>query len=267
MIGLLLSVLASATAAPPAAPSNLVQDARHAIAVGRLKEARLVISRAVASGASGPIVERLLADLAFQSGKFDEAASRVQHLAASNHRDAHVCEAGGLAALHLGRWDAAKTLVECATAFPQSSWRTWNARGVIADHEADWATADQSYGHAHELAPEESEILNNQGWSRLLRGDWAGALPYLQEAARLDPGDSRIANNLELTKAALATDLPTRGAEETDEEWAYRLNDAGVAAELSGDRGRAIAAFTRALRASGAWYERASNNLETLSKN
>ena len=139
MIGLLLSVLASATAAPPAAPTNLVQDARHAIAVGRLKEARLVISRAVASGASGPIVERLLADLAFQSGKFDEAASRFQHLAASNQRDAHVCEAGGLAALHLGRWDAAKSLVECATAFPQSSWRAWNARGVIADHEADWA--------------------------------------------------------------------------------------------------------------------------------
>jgi hypothetical protein len=46
-----------------------------------------------------------------------------------------------------------------------------------------------------------------------------------------------------------------------------RLNDAGVAAQLLGDRKRAIAAFTQALDASPVWYDRASNNLKQLSQN
>jgi hypothetical protein len=35
-----------------------------------------------------------------------------------------------------------------------------------------------------------------------------------------------------------------------------------MAAEMLGDRQRAVAAFTAALDASGRWYERASNNLQ-----
>ena len=62
--------------------------------------------------------------------------------------------------------------------------------------------------------------------------------------------------------AALAADLPQRRAGESDRDWAVRLNDAGVAAELLGDRQRAVAAFTQALDASPMWYGRASNNLQ-----
>jgi hypothetical protein len=86
-------------------------------------------------------------------------------------------------------------------------------------------------------------------------------------AVSLDPKSRRIANNLELAKAALGADLPRRRAGESDRDWAVRLNDAGVAAELLGERKRAVAAFTRALDASPAWYDRASNNLKRLSQN
>jgi hypothetical protein len=82
----------------------------------------------------------------------------------------------------------------------------------------------------------------------------------------LDPNSSRIANNLELARSAMAGDLPRRRAQETDEAWAERLNDAGIAAEILGDKPRAIAAFTQALEASGRWYERAANNLEAASR-
>lgn len=276
MIAALLLAFASATAsaapaaqamASPAQATSLIRDAHHAIVVRRFEEARLLIGRAVASGASGPRVERLLADLAFQTGNFEEAVTRYSHLAQTGEGDLHNCEAGALAALQLGRWLVAKPLAECATAYPKSSWRAWNARGVIADFERDWVAADKAYSRARALAPEEGEVINNQGWSHLLRGDWAAAVPLLEQAAKLDPGSERIANNLELAHAALATDLPERRPSETDTEWAQRLNDAGVAAALGGDRKRAVAAFTQALHASSVWYARASNNLQAVSKN
>jgi 2,4-dienoyl-CoA reductase-like NADH-dependent reductase (Old Yellow Enzyme family) len=75
----------------------------------------------------------------------------------------------------------------------------------------------------------------------------------------------RISNNLELAKSALAADQPRPRSRESDSDWAGRLNDAGVAAQLLGDNRRALAAFTRALEASPVWYERASDNLEAMS--
>jgi Flp pilus assembly protein TadD len=257
------------TIAPTTAPSaaSLIRDAEHAISAGRLEEARLLIGRAVAAGATGPALERVLADLAYQTGKFDEALSHYKHLVQIGQKDARVCEMGALAALHVGKWVTAKPLADCAVSSPASSWRAWNARGVIADFEKDWSTADRAYARAHELAPDEAEVINNEGWSHILRGDWAGSLPLLQDAAKLEPSSARIANNLDLAQSALDSDLPARRPGESDASWAQRLNDAGVAAELGGDRKRAIAAFTRALHASGVWYARASNNLDAVSKN
>ena len=107
-------------------------------------------------------------------------------------------------------------------------------------------------------------MVNNQGWSLLLRGDWRRAETVFERAAALDPRSKRIASNLELARAALASDLPQRRAGESEHDWAARLNDAGVAAKVLGDRTRAIAAFTQALEVSGSWYTRAANNLEAL---
>ena len=101
----------------------------------------------------------------------------------------------------------------------------------------------------------------------LLRGNWAAAVPLLEKAASLDPKSVRIANNLQLARTAVAADLPKREQGEGDRDWAVRLNDAGVAAELMGDRKRAIAAFTQAMDASPVWFDRASNNLAALGQN
>ena len=133
---------------------------------------------------------------------------------------------------------------------------------MLADLGRDWKAADSAYARALALSQGQAEVLNNQGWSRLLRGDWSGAVGFFEQGAALDPKSERMANNLELARAALAGDLPGRRAGESDRDWAARLNDAGVAAEAMGDTRRAVAGFTQALEASGAWYARAANNLE-----
>jgi Flp pilus assembly protein TadD len=268
MIPVLLLAAASALQAPaaPAVSPTLLADTAHAIDAGRLEQARIMIASAVAHGLSGVPVDKLVADLAYASGKYDEALSQYQSFVTHGFGDPQICEKGAIAALKIGRVTDAQSLAECATAGTSSTWRAWNVRGVIADLNRDWPKADQSYAGALERAPDSAEVINNQGWSLVLRGDWSSALPYFQRAAALDPNSKRIVDNLELVQAGLSGALPSRRDGETGSDWAARLNDAGVAAELRGDSQRAVAAFTQALYASDRWYPRAANNLEASAK-
>lgn len=255
-------LLAAAIAPPAAGPPAPLAEARHAIEVGRLDQARLMIGKAVSSGARGPAVDRLLADLAFASGRMTEAASGYATLAAAANADIVVVERAGIAALRTGDIAGAERWIRQATARPGASWRAWNAFGVIADYRKDFAEADRGYAKATELAPDEAEVVNNVGWSLLLRGEWERAAAELERAHSLDPASRRIADNLELARAAISQDLPSRGPRESAEDWAARLNDAGVVAGARGDHARAIAAFTRAVEARSSWFERAANNLK-----
>lgn len=264
MISFLLLVAAGTSplpAAPAPADPAVLADAAHAIDAGRLEQARLMIGQAVAKGASGPPVQKLIADLAYASGSYADALAEYKSIAASGPPDQQICEKAAIAALKLGRLKDAVPFGTCATEGATATWKAWNVRGVIADYAQDWALADTCYARAHQLAPKQAEVVNNEGWSMLLRGDWVTAAGFLRDAAKLDPDSARIANNLDLATMALAAGLPARKAGESSQDWAARLNDAGVAAELAGDRQRAVAAFTQALYASDDWYARAANNL------
>jgi len=272
MIVAILAALSAATTPPPnstaaapvdaAAIKSQLDEAQRAAEAGRLEQARLMISKAIAAGASQSDAGRAVADLAFESAKYPEALALYKQLLVATPMDPLFLERAGISAFQTGDMKLAASLIGRATALSGASWRAWNARGAIADMDRDWAAADAAYEKAGQIAPDRAEIVNNRGWSRLLRGDWTRARDDFERAAQLDPKSTRIANNLELARDALAVDLPRRLAGEPDHEWAARLNDAGVAAQLLGDQKRAIAAFTQALESSGSWYQRAANNLE-----
>jgi Flp pilus assembly protein TadD len=265
MISALL--LAFAAQVAPAAQTKpnyqpLLQETSVAIHAGRLDQARLMVARAMSEGALGPEVDRLLGDIAYASGDYAQALVRYRLLANGKHPDRGICERAGIAAIKIRDFAEASHLIACAIEDPAASARAWDARGVLADHEGEWAAADEAYGRAAHLAPDDAAVVNNQGWSMLLRGDWANSVRFFKRAAALDPKSARIRNNLELVSSALAADLPRRQPGESASDWAERLNDAGVAAELLAEKKRAVAAFTQALQASGSWYPRAANNLE-----
>jgi tetratricopeptide (TPR) repeat protein len=269
MIWLVLLAAKAAAAPAPAVPPvdpSIVAEAAHALQAGRLDQARLMIARAVGAGMSGEPVQKVIADVSFASGEYDDALNQYKRLAAAGDQEQPVCENGMISALKLGRLSDAKPFANCATPPRGATWRAWNARGVIADMSQDWDTAAQFYSRAHQLAPKSAEVANNQGWSLVLRGDWAASLPYFELAASLDSSSQRIADNLELARTALDAALPARREGETNQDWAARLNDAGVAAQLLGDKQRAIAAFTQALYASDHWYARAANNLDNVAR-
>ena len=86
-------------AAPTAMPVPSLSDASQALEAGRLEQARLMVTRAMAGGAKGPELDRLLADLAFATGKDSEALARYDQLAQSGVDKVRVAERAGIAAL------------------------------------------------------------------------------------------------------------------------------------------------------------------------
>lgn len=220
-----------------------------------------MIGRAVEAGASPAEIGHLLADLAFANKDFARALPFYDALLAAGVADAQIDERAGMARLQTGDIAGAATLLDRATTAPGASWRAWNAQGVVADFRRDWDAAEAAYQRALALAPDRAEIINNVGWSLLLQGRWADAEQMLERAASLDPSLLRAANNLELARTALAEGLPQRRKDESEGDWAARLNDAGIVAQLQGDDRKAVAAFTRALEARGDWFVRAANNL------
>lgn len=259
-----LALILAAQAAAIVQPVDGLAEAQHALSVGRVDQARAMVAVAVSKGAYGEPVDRLIADIALAKGNYAEALSRYDVLFAVHPSDARLAEGAGLSALHLSQLAKALAALDKATALPGASWRAWNARGVVADYQGDWTTADRAYARASALAPQQADIANNHGWSLLLRGQWNEAIAPLERAASLNPKSARISDNLELARAAIGDDLPTRRQGESLEDWAARLNDAGVIAKIRGDRRRAVAAFSRALEARSLWFERAANNLATV---
>ena len=249
---------AAAVVAPPVQP---LSEAAYAIKAGRLEQARLMIGNAVKAGATGPEVDRLIADLAYTSGDYKAALPAYLQLLVSRTNDGVMYEKAGVAAMKLGDLAQGEKLLDRATGYPTATWRAWNARGVAADYRGNWAVADQSYAQAARLAPDRAEVFNNIGWSLLVRSQWSNALAKFEQAAAIDPKSPRIAANLELARAAVTEDLPLRRSGESEADWAARLNDAGVIARVQGNNRKAVAAFTQAIQARSEYYTRAANNL------
>lgn len=263
-IALALALLPAAAASAAAAVETSVKAVERAIESGRWEQARLMIADLVRAGAGEEILAPLMADLAFAAGENDRASALYRSLLARAPGNRLWCERAMIAALKLGKVEDAREVAACATGGEHRSWRAWNASGVLADLAGDWESAEASYRSALEADGRNPVVLNNMGYSLLLRGDWAKSIDLFRQALDLDPTATRIANNLELATTALAENLPRRHSGESADDWAARLNDAGMAALILGDRQRATAAFAQALEASTTLYRRAANNLESI---
>lgn len=266
---LLALAQASPAATIPAEQGQLqsqvsLAEAGRAIAAGRLDQAKSILGVAIAAGAKGEPVDRLMADLAFALGDNEQGLKLYEALLAKHPDELLLLERAGIAALRLARVSQATAFLDRATRQPQAGWRSWNARGVAADRHGRWDEAGAAYAKAMMLDPSRAEVVNNNGWSMMLQGRWSEALSNFERAAALDPKLPRLANNLELAQSAVAAELPSRFAGEDDDSFAARLNDTGVVAAASGQVQKAEAAFAQAIELRSRWYARAAENLAAL---
>lgn len=265
---LLLCLAAPLQAQQAAAPSGEVSaqlaEAANALAQGRTLQARTMLGEAVRLGARGDAVDRLLADLDFAEGRYEQALTRATMLLLGHPDDLILLERAGLSALALGQNREGAAYLERAERLGTTRWRTYNGLGVAHDRRGAWGSASRAYDRAAALEPAAAEIANNRGWSLLLQGRWEEAVGALTQAVGIDGENPLYRANLDLALVALDDDLPRRREGESDADFAARLNDAGVVAAAQGLRRKAIAAFTRAIEANSQYYERAADNLERM---
>ena len=152
---LLLAAALAAAATPPPEP---LSEAAHAIAAGRLDQARLMIGTAVQAGAKGVAIDRLLADLAFELATSDWHRSATRRCSARTAgpgprragRDRRAADR---------RCDSRGTPARTRDDFTVGLVAGWNARGVAADLRRDW-DVPTSHAKAGALNPERAEVAN-----------------------------------------------------------------------------------------------------------
>lgn len=238
-----------------------IEEAEHALAAGRGRQAEEMVEQLIAAGQKGDRLDRLRAGVALANGRYQEALSLYSQLAGRMPADPALAYGAAYASFRLGKRAEAQRWSALSVAGPGGGWRAWNLCGVIADGNSEFDRSDQCFARALELAPNRFEVLNNQGWSHLLRGQWAAAADFFSKALLVNPASPVARANLDLARVAMSDDLPPRRDGETEAAYAARLNDAGVIAEAAGDRKRAIAAFANAVAMRSTWSERTARNL------
>ena len=258
---LMLALSAGALAEPGIVEAGQIEAA---IAQGRLHQAELMVARQRARSLTDPRLDALEADLLLAQRKYEAALPIYLKLAAAAPGEARFWTGAGIASLQLRRLDDAMAQLQSAAALPGVEWRTWNALGILFDMKQAWHDSERAYGRALGLAPDSPVALNNRGYSLLLQKRPGEALNVLRRAAALQPENQRIALNLKLATAMSGDYSLRRGPRESAEAWAKRLNNAGYAAWLAGDRVAARSLLARAIEASETHYSTAVENLKLV---
>ncbi|MBY8826483.1 hypothetical protein K7G82_29545 [Sphingomonas colocasiae] len=245
-------------AAEPIQPDDIAA----AIAGGRLAQARAMIARADPGAPDiAAALPLLTAELALAERHDDIAYSAFAALRRQAPGDCRADEGFALAALRLNRMEGVREALETATRQCPDRWKAWNALGVVNDRSARWAESDAAYRQALATSPDRAKILNNLGYSMILRKCPAEAIALLREATRLAPRNLRAANNLDIARSAAGEDMIAQIPDKGSERWADRVNNAGYAAFLAGDKGHAMRYLSTAISAADVYPARAAANL------
>jgi Flp pilus assembly protein TadD len=265
-----LAALTLATATVPAAAAPSAAQAlnparadqiRRAIDERRLLDAGRLIDQTLREGVTDRRVSLLTGELGLASARYELALRDFQAAAADPALAGQSLQGQGLALINLGRTIEAKPLLEQAVAADQSSWRAWNALGSLYDSDKNWARADTAYANALAATDKPGVVLNNRGYSRMLQGAYDLAVADFVTALEKRPDLSQARTNLRLA-LALQGEYERATAGMRPDERSALLNNAGFAAGLRGDYGKAQELLKQAMQERGEYFDRANANLK-----
>ncbi len=251
---------------PPPITSSAVTDEQIAVIQRALDEERYVdaaalLDQAAAAGAKDSRLTLMGGDLNLARGHNDEALSAFRSVEADPAYKARSLQGQGIALAELGRSAEAMAMLERAVAQDPNSWRAWNALGRQYDLRRDWPRAEEAYDHALSDSDADARVLNNRGYSLLLQKRTDEAVKDFVAALQKRPDLAQARTNLRLAMAFQGQyDRAVAGG--TTSERPLLLNDVGYIALLKGDYPKAEELFTEAMAAKGAFYAKASANLE-----
>lgn len=226
-----------------AAPDWFAQGAA-AIDAGRLVEAEAILAQSAPDRVTIDVV-RLQARLFVAQGRGADAMALFARPELAAHLDCADRSAWTKAAVVSGHATAPAVAADAAEACPADA-RIWLARAVLADRAARWDEAARHYARAAALAPDNPRLFVNQGYSLILQRRFAEAEALIAGAAARWPDDVMLQNNWDLARGALGR-APELRRSDGAQRRAERLNNAGYAALLAGERAAARTLLARAL--------------------
>lgn len=247
----------------PALMAPVAAEIRRAIEEQRFLDAGRMIDQAMLDGVKDPRLALLGGDLNLAQQRYNVALTSYRMAEAAPEVRAQSLQGQGLALVMLGRSDEALPLLKRAVAEDPASWRAWNALGAQYDTRGDWRAAEDAYDHALKASGGAAQVLNNRGYSRLLQRRREEAVADLVAALAKKPGMAEARTNLRLA-LAMGGDYERAVAGASAEDRASLLNNAGFAAGMRGDYGKAEELLGQAIKVKDEYYARASENLKIV---
>lgn len=242
---------------------ELVALAEKALKQKRLKDAELLLERALAADPGNPEVVLNYGELHLARAELQKAASTFTALMSEDPVRARALQGRGIAALLLGDTTIGRESLEQAVTADPTLWRAWNALGFLEDSNQNWIASDANYGKALTQNPGSAMIYNNRGFSRMMQRRVPEAIDDLSRALQIDQEFALARENLRL---AYAWDgkyhLALSGVE--NQALPRVLNNVGYIAILRKDFAQAEAYLHRAMELSPRYHQQAAKNLAFL---
>ncbi len=227
----------------------------------RYLDANKIVDQSLLSDGDDPRLSYWAAELSLVHGAFQDALTNFA-AAKKDPKVRTLALAGeGIALSELGRHDEAMASLLAAVKDDPSAWRAWNALGSEYDRQHAWTDAEAAYANALSSSGGAAIVLNNRGFSRLSQKRPDLAIPDFVTALQKKPDMAVARSNLRLAMSMQGEyDRAIKGAPAVDQ--AEVLNNAGYAAMLRGDYGKAKELLTEAMKAKNGYYAIAAANLE-----
>jgi Flp pilus assembly protein TadD len=252
----------SSPSKPAGVSSDTILQIQTAFDDQRYLDAGKILDQALLVSGSDPRLTYWAGELSLARGRYQDALANFTSIKADPKLRGLALEGEGIALAKLGRPDEAMASLQAAVAEDPIAWRAWNALGSEFDRRHDWSSAEAAYAHAVSGSGGAAIALNNRGFSRLSQKKPDLAILDFVAALQKKPDLTPARNNLRLAMSMQGEyDRAIKGAAAADQ--AAVLNNAGFAAMLRGDYGKARELLTQAMKIKGGYYALAAANLET----
>jgi Flp pilus assembly protein TadD len=229
----------------------------------RYIDAAKLLDQALLTWGNDPKLTYWKGELCLVHGSYEEAFANFKSIEADRKMAGLAHEGEGIALAQLGRGDEAIIALKAAVASNPAAWHAWNVLGSELDQRHDWKGADAAYDNAISASGGAAIVLNNRGFSRMSQGRLDEAIGDFVAALQKKPDLASARNNLRLAMAMKGEyDRAVAGAGASEQ--AAVLNNAGFAAMIRGDYAKAKDLLNQAMKARGAYYSLAAQNLEMM---
>ncbi len=247
--------------APVAVSEEVVSQIQSAFDDQRYLDAGRILDQALLSSSGDPRLTYWAGELSLVHGRYQDALTDFGNIKTNPKTRALALAGEGIALAKLGRSNEALTSLQTAVKEDPTMWRAWNALGSEYDGRHDWAKAEMAYAQAISGSDGAAIVLNNRGFSRLSQNRTDLAMADFVAALEKKPDLVPARNNLRLAMSMQGEyERATKGVSSTDQ--AAVLNNAGFAAMVRGDYGKAKELLTQAMKTKDGYYALAAANLE-----